>query len=162
MTRVLFLVLLPATLLLVAFAWAEPALNYNADPWDVPKPPFKSSRLMPLESLSGGTEFYVDTQSIQPDGHGGLTFNVMTYAMEQQAHGGYILNKGNTIDCRKGLYRPSYARQEVNAAGDTLSDNGTALGADVTLRNDGKGLYQSIKDVCKKYSGLQDNDLSSW
>ena len=142
-----------------AFAQENPVTGSGGVEWGPLQPPSPTSKLYLIQSLNGNVQFYVDTTTIHRDGQGNLTFNVLSYSPEQRQNGGYTLRGPNTLDCKTGIYQPSYGRQDVDSRGEVASDNGVSLGTTITLRNDGFPFYGAMKTLCVRYGGLSRNQI---
>lgn len=118
-------------------------------------------KLIQIQTLAGGNTFFVDANSIQ-NNSGTLQFGVLGFqSTDPDPSQGYSKSSAS-IDCRQGTYQASYASETVGDDGSTSSNGLHGSAAPMTLRNDGKDLYKNMKDLCKKYSGLDEDDMSSW
>lgn len=127
--------------------------------WGAIQRPSPDSKLYLLETLNGNVRFYANASTLTKDDQGVITFSMVSYSPEQRQNGGYSLSGPNTLNCRNGSYQASYGRKEVDRNGDVTSDNGVSLGADMTLRYDGKPLYGRMKNLCVQYSGLPRDEI---
>ena len=139
----------PAFLLIIVLLIMPPALAQHFDP---NRPGYE-----PFHMLAGGYDFYVDTNTMQVDQQGSIRFNVIGYSPREKKEGGFS-QYTNELNCRQGVYKPSFGRLAVSAAG-RVTGNREGPAQTLTLRYDGGPLYNQLRSMCERFSGLTEAEF---
>lgn len=126
----------------------------SAQNYDVEREGFET-----FHTLSGGFEFFIDTNTMQNNNDGTLIFNVVGYSPDDKENGGYSRSGQNRIDCRKGIYNPSFGYETHDADGDVAYQRPAGYSPTMTLRYDGGALYNRLRQLCYDHSGLEEDDF---